>query len=142
MLLNLAYNLVPWTVVLTNPNPWRATTPTVERLPNRVTAPSTFPPSTGPQSAQPLPRLILGPLRDPTCLVKCLRGFVRVTTNSDKAIKTPVYLWGIMLLRRWYGLPGVCPQAQIPDPVSSRLLSLGWMRNWHLCGLEDRGRPP
>ena len=35
------------------------------------------------------PRLILGPLRDPTCLVKCLRWLVRVTINRTKCTKAP-----------------------------------------------------
>ena len=37
---------------------------------------------TGPRSAQPLPQLILGPLSDSTCLVKCLRGFERVAVTA------------------------------------------------------------
>ena len=36
-------------------------------------------------SAQPLPQLILGPLRDFTCLVKCLRGLVRATVPAPNA---------------------------------------------------------
>jgi hypothetical protein len=32
--------------------------------------------------------------------------------------------------------------SQSNDHQNVAPLSLGWMRNWHLCGLEDRGRPP
>ena len=40
-------------------------------------------------SAQPLPQLILGPLRDSTCLVKCLRGLVRAKVPAPNAPKGP-----------------------------------------------------
>ena len=36
-------------------------------------------------SVQPLPQLILGPLRDCTCLVKCLRGLVRAAVPAPNA---------------------------------------------------------
>jgi hypothetical protein len=36
-------------------------------------------------SVQPLPQLILGPLRDFTCLVKCLRGLVRAKVPAPNA---------------------------------------------------------
>ena len=39
-------------------------------------------------SVQPLPQLILGTLRDSTCLVKCLRGLVRAAVTAPNAPKS------------------------------------------------------
>ena len=38
-------------------------------------------------SVQPLPQLILGPLRDSTCLVKCLRGLLILVLSNYQTIK-------------------------------------------------------
>ena len=40
-------------------------------------------------SVQPLPQMILGPLSDSTCLVKCLRGLVRATVPAPNAPNAP-----------------------------------------------------
>ena len=58
-------------------------------VPQDTTSP-TPPPGVAPQglnlgSVQPLPQIILGPLSDSTCLVKCLRGLVRVKVTAPNA---------------------------------------------------------
>jgi hypothetical protein len=48
-------------------------------------------------SAQPLPQLILGPLSNSTCLVKCLRGLVRAKVPAPNAPNAPIGLqWSTM----------------------------------------------
>ena len=77
-----------------------------------------------------------------TILEDTIEGLTMALLPSHTSYFILEISYGGNLLRRWYGLPGGPPQAQMPDPVPSKLLSLGWMRNWHLCGLEDRGLPP
>jgi hypothetical protein len=44
-------------------------------------------------SVQPLPQMILGPLSDSTCLVKCLRGLVRAEVPAPNAPNETVLLF-------------------------------------------------
>ena len=57
-----------------------------------------------------------------SCL--CRRGMGKIKDpKSKKVLKNQINTTCIIHIS-WYGLPGGPPQAQIPDPVSSRLLSL------------------